>query len=272
MTDVKLYWWRGRPNFGDQISQRIVGAISRRKTAHAANTVAEFFAAGSILRGAILAWGFDNPPARQVIWGTGLKEPLKKDELALLDAFKGKADVVAVRGPKTAEHLGITVKAYGDPGILVDRFCQRQCCDGKIGFVRHYAHDLSDEQRERLEGDPRFKIIEAGSPYTWRVVREIAKCRFVFSSSLHGLVVADSFGIDNQWVSSGTALRRPEFKFQDYAKGVGRKMKPAVSLDEMFDLAGSLPEGFCEAPHRGKVEAAKTSLLAAFPESLVRPI
>jgi pyruvyltransferase len=53
------------------------------------------------------------------------------------------------------------------------------------------------------------------------VIRRISRARLVISSSLHGLVIADAFGIPC------TYLRLSEeenmFKYEDYVLGVGRR-------------------------------------------------
>jgi hypothetical protein len=59
------------------------------------------------------------------------------------------------------------------------------------------------------------------SPHSsWKeVFRQIQTCGSVISSSLHGLVVADSLGVPSVWVQfRGTRTRRTEgtFKYMDY--------------------------------------------------------
>ena len=49
------------------------------------------------------------------------------------------------------------------------------------------------------------------------VIRDIASCGAILSSSLHGLVVADSYGIPAAWTSGSPPLTGGDFKFQDYA-------------------------------------------------------
>jgi pyruvyltransferase len=60
----------------------------------------------------------------------------------------------------------------------------------------------------------------------WSVVRRISRARHVISTSLHGLVVADAFGVPC------TYLRLSEeenlFKYEDYVLGVGRSRLPVT--------------------------------------------
>ena len=49
-----------------------------------------------------------------------------------------------------------------------------------------------------------------------QVFKDIVKCKYILSSSLHGLVVADSFGISNRWVEITDRVYGKGFKFFDY--------------------------------------------------------
>ncbi|MBU1802255.1 MAG: polysaccharide pyruvyl transferase family protein, partial [Actinobacteria bacterium] len=80
--------------------------------------------------------------------------------------------------------------------------------------------------------DPRAGVRE--------VLGRIAASKFVAASSLHGIVVAESFGIPARLVASQV---EPPFKYQDYYLGTGRSdVAVASSLDEAIALGGaSLP-------------------------------
>ncbi|NQE93329.1 polysaccharide pyruvyl transferase family protein [Nocardia terpenica] len=52
---------------------------------------------------------------------------------------------------------------------------------------------------------PKIKVIEVRR-HPIEVIKQIASCEFVFSSTLHGLAVADSFQVPNQWVISLCSL------------------------------------------------------------------
>jgi len=47
-------------------------------------------------------------------------------------------------------------------------------------------------------------------------VREIASCATVITTSLHGLVTADSYGIPAVWTTLDPPLGGGDFKFRDY--------------------------------------------------------
>jgi len=48
------------------------------------------------------------------------------------------------------------------------------------------------------------------------ILNEIAKCKVILSSAMHGLIVADSFNIPNQWIKLSELLYGGDYKFKDY--------------------------------------------------------
>jgi pyruvyltransferase len=62
------------------------------------------------------------------------------------------------------------------------------------------------------------------------VIKQIAQCEIIISSSLHGLIVADSFGIPSQWIVVTDALKGDGFKFADYYSAFGLEPNPINML------------------------------------------
>lgn len=58
----------------------------------------------------------------------------------------------------------------------------------------------------------------------------------ILSSSLHGLVVSDAFGIPNQWLEFSDNVVGAGFKFRDYADGIGRTAMTPVKISERKDI------------------------------------
>jgi pyruvyltransferase len=85
-----------------------------------------------------------------------------------------------------------------------------------------------------------------------RVVADILTCELVLAGSLHGLIVAEAYGIPARWLNSSTT--EPELKYYDYYQGTGRSPRPVRTVAEGERLGGEPPPA---------LEAAR--LLAAFP-------
>jgi len=162
-----------------------------------------------------------------VIWGTGVIDttPLHLPRL----------EILAVRGPLTAKALDLKRNvAFGDPGLLVSDILPTPAKNGKVGIVPHYV-DKAHPVIEAAAKDDRFVIINVEDDWK-NTVSHISQCDLILSSSLHGLIVADAYGIPNQWLELSQNVIGAGFKFQDYADGVGRKAMGAVKVSGLEDI------------------------------------
>jgi hypothetical protein len=109
-----------------------------------------------------------------------------------------------------------------------------------IGFVPHYVDQRLPAAVEFLERCPGVHFINVyQSPLS--VLAEIAACDFVISSSLHGLVVADSFSVPNVRVrlSSGVI---DELKFDDYYSAFNMTAPPPLWPEELPAIIGRIEQ------------------------------
>jgi hypothetical protein len=64
--------------------------------------------------------------------------------------------------------------------------------------------------------------IDVSDP-NWQVtVDRIVSCDVLVTSSLHGLIAAEAYGVPVVWVQPSGRLRGGEFKFRDYFEGTDR--------------------------------------------------
>ena len=108
----------------------------------------------------------------------------------------------------------------GDPGLLASSLVKKPALKTiRVGIIPHINHRNSPEIASLLSLIPGSRVIDVFSPVK-QVLEEIASCEFVLSTSLHGLIVADSYGVPNQWLCM---KRYPqwEFKFRDYYSSFG---------------------------------------------------
>ncbi|MCM1147048.1 MAG: polysaccharide pyruvyl transferase family protein [Bacteroidales bacterium] len=149
-------------------------------------------------------------------------------------AFDGKTSVcpppLAVRGPLTRKILlddGFECpEVYGDPALLLPRIYKPkpQKKRYRIGFIPHF-HDLNSCLLSRLVDSmpedccvinlKKYKSFES-------VLDLINSCQYVVSSSLHGLIISDAYGIPNLWVKFRSDPEQDAHKYQDYFLSVGR--------------------------------------------------
>jgi pyruvyltransferase len=223
---MKLFWHKTQ-NFGDAIAPIILG--------HFCNEPVEF--AGQHEKGKWVSTGSIMYAVRDgdIVWGTGLIEPNIGTAVA-----PAKAKYLAVRGPLTKEQCGIEVETFGDPGMLLPRVYNPDVKKTHaIGYMPHYV-DQKIVLKTMAFGGP-VKFIDIRSDWK-KVVEEMKSCEMIVTSSLHGIICSDAYGIPVRWEKYSDNVIGGEFKFQDYLLGTGRerhkygdKITPIKNLKERQD-------------------------------------
>ncbi|WP_353814429.1 polysaccharide pyruvyl transferase family protein [Agromyces sp. SYSU T00266] len=236
---VPATWWDGHPNFGDDLTPWLLPEYGVAPV-HRVAAKARLSGVGSILE--FLPESFDG-----AIWGSGLMygkpHPLPN------------AAVLAVRGHLTRDLIGAPADvALGDPGILVSRRARRPKARWDVALVPH-GHHRSHEPFMSMADTAglRVHVVNVHQPAT-RVVREIAAAEAVITTSLHGLVTADAYGIPATWTMLEPPLGGGRFKFDDYESVMTPGATRFTAFDAERGLAGML-EGASTAP-RSEVERA----------------
>lgn len=198
---IKAYWWPAK-NFGDTLTPIILEWVLGEKVEFAKRSDGgKLLAVGSVMIAA---------RPNDVVWGTGSNRPGFFYNLQ-------KTKFLAVRGPLTRKQIkGDVPEIYGDPAILLPLIYSPKIeKKHRVGIIPHYVDKPIVAERPE-------KIIDIQAD--WKtVIDEILSCDFIISSSLHGLIVAEAYGIPAAWVKLGEKIRGCEFKFNDYILGTGRK-------------------------------------------------
>lgn len=120
---------------------------------------------------------------------------------------------------------------FGDPGILASLIYNKNIKKKhKLGIVPH-ASDY-DSMKNKFRKD--IKVIRA-KDHPRIVAHEIQQCEFIASSSLHGLIFADSFQIPNIHLKFSDRLIGGHHKFRDYYLGMGVKKYNYMNYDTNLD-------------------------------------
>ena len=99
----------------------------------------------------------------------------------------------------------------------------------QICVIPHLRDEQSHFLNYVIKKHPEIIKVISVAKATEKVADEINSCKLVLSSSLHGLIVADSFGVPNMHLVlsdnllSPNHLRGGEYKFRDYFSGIGRE-------------------------------------------------
>ncbi len=233
-SGLKLYYWEDKfRNFGDYLSLKVVERMVQGPV--------EVAKKGVILKEPkLLAIGSILTFARQgdVIWGSGVN-----GKWTGLEYYKFKnLDVRAVRGPKTRQFLqdnfGIVVpEVYGDPALLVPylfpEFKRKKSPRYPYIIIPHYS------EQSLFPKDLYPNVVYPTESWD-EVIEKITDSALVISSSLHGIIIAEAFGIPARMLR--VTLTEALFKYEDYYQGTGREcFQPAYSVQEALELGGEPP-------------------------------
>lgn len=266
MKKIKLYWWRGdgaedtsKRNFGDYLSPIIVEILSGKQVVHSHPKHADMLAIGTILPVEKKAKGLLFK-RKLHIWGSGTDRHNRE--------FSDRHYYHAVRGAKSLEQIGGNKKGIclGDPGLLADRLSPKNTSPKKykVGIIPHYV-DQSDPRVSSLLNMKHTKLINVFDPVD-EVLGQIQECDSILSSSMHGLIVADSFGIPNKRILLSHGIIS-DYKFDDYYSAFGlpepAPMTPESILNNSFNIY-SLSDDYS----RPGLEKIKSALEKSFPDTL----
>ena len=168
------------------------------------------------------------------IWGSGFRSD--KSRLHVMPK-----KIHSVRGPLTRQALlqqGFDCpEVYGDPALLVSRYYHPKPRKiFKYGIIPHYVDEKNPLVRSIISR-PDVLVISMADYKHWHDIPDaVCSCEKIISSSLHGLIVADSYGIPNTWVRFSDNIAGGSFKYLDYFASVGRDVPAPVRIGSSEDL------------------------------------
>lgn len=204
------------------------------------------------------------------VWGTGfINYNIGKDK----DLIFRDVRFLSLRGNLTKMRIEKIIKKEldiptGDGGLLASLWLgNRPNIKYKTGIIPHFREKESPivEELKKFYNDS--VIIDlADKPID--VVRNIASCETIISSSLHGLIISDSFHIPNKHVllyPYGEKMKGDGYKFADYYSSYGlcdtpiemnnKKLWPTFSeIQDLYQIDSDI------------VEKKKKEIFSVFPK------
>ncbi len=235
---IKLFYYYSKKNFGDQLNLIISEKIFNKKVELSHPYYCKYTMIGSILEPFILhKKNFRNivkknifPPVK--IFGSGFLAPTPSSS----EEYIRKLHIDAVRGRLTrdrfAKHLNKNLDhiCLGDPGlltsILVKNNIQKKY---SVGIIAHMAN-ANDRNIIKLKEKIPESILINMLDDAKKIIQQISSCEIILSNTMHGLIVADSFGIPNKRLLLQNDLIGGDYKFIDYYSAFD------LELQNTFDL------------------------------------
>jgi len=180
--------------------------------------------------GSILSWNKDVDASNQIVCGSGFIHSNKIPERPL--------KIISVRGPMTR---GKFIKAgiecpqiYGDLALLTRYVIKAPDLKKKysVGVIPHYV-DKEHPFVIQAKSIPNWTVIDINQAYTpSNFIKELHECEYILSSTLHGIILSDSYGIPAYHVQLSDKVIGGDWKFRDYFLSVKRKYKP-IDISEL---------------------------------------
>jgi pyruvyltransferase len=172
-----------------------------------------------------------------IIWGSGFMTESER-----IHGIPKR--ICAVRGPLTRDNLLKTglkcPEVYGDPVLLYPTIYKPKITKKyKLGVIPHYI-DKENKLLKKFANNSDILLIDIESSIN-TVVDQIVSCKYIASSSLHGIIAADAYGVPSVWIKFSDNIIGGGFKFRDYFGSVGRsETEPLViceetTVDDIYD-------------------------------------
>ena len=200
------------------------------------------------------------------VWGTGFLNSAGK----ATPFYFSKMQFHCLRGKLTQNRVEAIIHQkldipLGDGGLLAERWTGPQKKKYRIGIIPHFReqdHPLVKKLNESYEDSTVIDLTEP--PRT--VVETIGSCEYILSSSLHGLIVADSFHIPNMHIlfyPMGERIMGDGYKYSDYYSSFDLEDQPRLIDPDHLPTAAEIQENY--KIDEAAVEKKKDELIRVFP-------
>lgn len=190
-----------------------------------------------------------------VIYGSGF---LFKWAMPQFARKKLKLDIRAVRGPLTRKvliELGYSVpEIYGDPAILLPLFYHPEIKkDKEFIVIPHESH-----YKEYINKP--YPVVSTLTNDWQSFINNILSAKLVISSSLHGIIIAEAYGIPAIFLDE--TENPDQLKYDDYYSSTNRyKYVKAKTVEECLKLTPEQIPDFSQM---------RNDLLNSFPKDLFK--
>lgn len=204
-----MYWWNGadNKNFGDVLGPRLLEHFTNKEPVWTSAADSKLVMIGSIA---------EHLPQKYTgtVAGIGFANRKNKRKIDL-----SNAKVLGLRGELSFKASGLRDRpVLGDPGLVASDLLNESVKPiHEIGVIGHFKHTNIRVPIDAVKIDITWPIDE--------VILATSRCKSIITSSLHGLILADSLGIPRKWVTFN-GIQADGNKFYDYFTSINDKALP----------------------------------------------
>lgn len=224
---INLEWWSSSINLGDYLALVVCNwMIKDIKEIKKNNKIIHLMTIGSVIG----MRAFD-----AVIWGSGIHSYGTLNALIMHKSFV-RYDVRAVRGPITKwllEGAGYDClnTVLGDPAILMPLIYKPDVKEKEydVSIIPHIS------LKKKYSKDNNYHVIDIQTTEYKYFIDEIVKSKKIISSSLHGIILAETYKVPAVFL--GTGMEAQFLKYYDWYYSTGRySVKIARTLQEAIGM------------------------------------
>ncbi|MEM6591297.1 MAG: polysaccharide pyruvyl transferase family protein [Cyanobacteria bacterium P01_C01_bin.73] len=228
---MQIFYYQRRdrqPNFGDELNCWLWQRLMPTWVNESSDQTTAFVGLGTLINNALPQRLSQFHHAILFTTGVGYEAPLRK----IPDSWR----IYAVRGPRSADQLGLPADLAITDGALLLRHCYmpHQIKQYPAAFMPHVHHanfaaPLFQQACDQLG----WQYIDPRSPVD-TVIQQIDQSDLLIAEAMHGAIAADALRVP--WISVVTSPRILTFKWHDWCESVGLTYRP-----HYFSVPGAYP-------------------------------
>ncbi|MCZ4092398.1 polysaccharide pyruvyl transferase family protein [Sinorhizobium psoraleae] len=226
-------------NFGDNLMADILQSLFSVDPVYVEPAHAELIGVGSIIdayyrysRKKYAFWR-KRPWRTLHVWGSGFMHagtPALWPQRLVFDAVRGELSKARVASDRDI--------ALGDPAILLPLIWPRKnVATSEVVVIPHFVTYQPFLERYGASLPRHWRVLNLlGDPQ--KICEAISASDLVISSSLHGLIVADAYGVPSIWMEPHGRIKGDGFKFADYFSFRGAPLPGPVDFESLLTAGG----------------------------------
>lgn len=164
----------------------------------------------------------------------------------------------------------------GDGGLIVSEVYpyEETVKQYKLGVILHYIDiKYNDIKQWKLFNNQDVLFIDVKDPVE-KIINDVWSCEKIVSTSLHGVVICDSYGIDHSLVNSyltNTYIHKAQnsYKYHDYYSAFNLDFKlPSLTIGKDTTMLECINE--CKPVNKPNIQEIKNGLLSSLKNIISR--